>query len=183
VLSSEPGFSEHSGGQGVAPGDLGCVDIYIVAERMMASPELKKIREDVSANWGAKADALSKELREMDDSLSVLPQNDPKVQDLLKKAQLKQQDYQKIVQDRQAELERVNSTQLIEAYGKIRTAVEAVAAKMEYTHIFANREYSRPITTFTLSQTLQELLARPIINDQKADDLTKAVMDELKLQP
>jgi Skp family chaperone for outer membrane proteins len=182
-LAGRYGDSRAVASPGYAAGiKIGTVDIYLVAERMMGAADLKKVREDVAANWQAKADAISKELREMDDNLSVLPQNDPKVQELMKKAQLKQQDYQKVVQDRQQELERVNSSQLIEAYGKIRAAVETIGAKMEYTHIIANREYGRPITTFTLSQTLQELLARPIVNDVKADDLTKAVMAELKLE-
>ena len=162
---------------------IGTVDIYVVAERMMADANLKKIREDASAAWQAKADAINKELKDIDSDLTVLPQNDPKVQEHLKTAQLKQQEYQKIAQERQIELERINSTQLIEAYGKIKAAIDAVATKQEYTHIVANREYDRPITTLTLSQTLQELLARPLVKGVQSDDLTKAVIAELKLTP
>jgi Skp family chaperone for outer membrane proteins len=162
---------------------VGTVDVYAIAEKMMAAPDLKKLREDTSNSYEAKANAINKALKELDDQLKVMPQNDPKVQDLLKDANAKQAEIQKLVQDRQVELERVNSQQLIDAYVKLRVAVETVATKMEYTHILANREYSRQITTVNLSQTLQELLARPIVKGIQADDITKAVMAELKLEP
>jgi len=162
---------------------IGTVDIYVIAEKMMAASDLKKIREDIAAGWQARADIIMKDLKDMDADLAVLPQNDPKVQELLKKAQEKQQEYQKVAQERQIELERVNSQQLIDAYIKIRAAVDAYAAKQEYTHIFANREHDRSITTTTLAQTLQELLARPIIKGSQADDITKAITTELKLDP
>lgn len=162
---------------------IGTVDVYVLAEKMMAAPDLKKLREDTSASFQVKADAINKELKDIDNQLSVMPQNDPKVQELLKVANAKQQDIQKIIQDRQIELERINSQQLIDAYTKLKVAVETVATKQEYTHIFANRENDRQITTVTLSQTLQELLARPIVKGAQADDITKAVAAELKLEP
>lgn len=162
---------------------IGTVDVYAVAEKMMSAPDLKKLREDTSNSYQVKADAINKDLKDIDSQLSVMPQNDPKVQDLLKVANTKQQEIQKLVQDRQVELERINSQQLIDAYTKIRTATAAVATKMEYSHVMANREYDRQITTTTLSQTLQELLARPIVVGVPADDITKAVMAELKLEP
>ncbi len=162
---------------------IGTIDIYAVAEKMMSAADLKKIREDISNSYQFKADVINKELKDIDSQLSVMPQNDPKVQDLLKVAQNRQQEIQKIVQDRQIELEKINSQQLIDAYLKIRVAVEAVATKMEYSHVFASREYDRQITTLTLSQTLQELLARPLVKSAQVDDLTKAVTAELKLEP
>lgn len=160
---------------------FGVVDIFVLAEGLMEVNELKKIRTDAYASWQAKADAIMKDLQELDTELSILPQNDPKAQDILRRAQVKQQDYQKVLSDRGADLERINSSQLIEAYGKIRAAAETVAQRDGYSHIFSNREYTRKITTSTMSQTLQELLARPIINAGQTDDLTKTVMAELKI--
>ncbi len=169
----------------VAPGPMkfGTVDVFVVAEALMEAPELKKMRTDAVSTWQAKSDSINKELKELDTDLSILPQNDPKVQDIMKKVEIKRQDYQKLVQDRMADLERINSTQLIDAYGRIRAAAEKVAAQQEYTHVFSSREYARQITTTSLSQTLQELLARPIINGGQVDDLTKAVLAELKVAP
>jgi Skp family chaperone for outer membrane proteins len=160
---------------------FGVVDVFVIAEGMMEASELKRVRTDAYASWQAKAEAILKDLQELDTELSILPQNDPKAQEVIKRAQVKQQDYQKVIADRTADLERINSSQLIEAYSKIRTAVETVAQREGYSHVFANREYTRKITTTTMSQTLQELLARPIVNAGQVDDLTKAVMAELKI--
>lgn len=162
---------------------IGVVDVFVIAEGLMEASDLKKIRTDAYASWQSKADAILKDLQELDTELSILPQNDPKVQDIIKRAQVKQQDYQKVLSDRAADLERINSSQLVEAYSKIRSAVEAVAQRDGYSHVFSNREYTRRITTTTMSQTLQELLARPIVNAGQIDDLTKTVMAELKIGP
>lgn len=162
---------------------IATIDPYVVSEAMMDDPGLKKIRTDATTAWQARVDAIKRDLEEFDRDLSILPQNDPKVQDTLKKVELKRQDYQKTMSERQADLERINSTQLIDSYKKVRATVEQIAKRQGITHVFSNREYTREITTSTISLTLQELLARPIVNAGQVEDLTKQVMDEMKLKP
>lgn len=161
---------------------IATVDMYWVIEKIMAKDEYKKAREDVSATWTRKAQDIEKQLKEMDSTLQVLAQNDPQVQTLLKQAQEKQAEYQKVQSDRQQELERLNSTQLIDTYKMVREVSAKVAEKMGYTHVFCNRSADRAIATTTVGATLQELLARPMIRGgEGADDLTKAVLQEMKL--
>ncbi|MFN0131665.1 MAG: OmpH family outer membrane protein [Phycisphaerales bacterium] len=164
------------------PVKIGIVDMYWVIEKIMAKDEYKKAREDVAGTWNRKAQEIEKQLKEMDSTLQVLPQNDPQVQTVLKQAQDKQAEYQKVQSDRQQELEKLNSGQLIDTYKMVRETASKVGARMGYTHVFCNRSTERTITTSTVGATLQELLARPLIHGGTgADDLTNAVLQELKL--
>jgi hypothetical protein len=131
--------------------------------------------------WQVRADAIDKELKDLEDQFKVLPQNDPQVPVIQQKAQEKQAEMQKLAQDRQQDLEKMNSSQLIDAYRKVRESVLAVSDRQGYTHVFSQRAYDKPIETVTVATTLQELLARPLVRGVQADDITSLVLTEMKL--
>jgi Skp family chaperone for outer membrane proteins len=178
-----PGSSAVAGSPQADPLKVGTVDVYQIIEKIMGDDVNKKKREDAAAVWQQKAGALEKELRQLEDTFKVLPPNDPQVQELQKQAQTKQAEYQRLAQDRQQDMEKLNSTQLIEAYGRIREATVAVADRMGYTHILVNRRFESRIETSTVTSTVQEFLARPIIKGIASDDITATVMTEMKLAP
>ena len=162
---------------------LGTVDVYLVVEKMMAAESLKQKREDTAAMWQNKASSLEKDLQKLENDFKVLPPSSPQIPDITKQAQDKQAELQKLAQDRQQDLEKVNSAQLIEAYKKVREASVVVGERLGYTHVLSQRGYDKPIETITIATTIQELLARPLVKGIAADDITKAVMTELKLEP
>jgi Skp family chaperone for outer membrane proteins len=182
-LTAGPGRNTAvAGDAGTETLKVGTVDVYVAIEKMMAKDDMKKAREDTTAVWQKKAEAIEKEMRQLEDAFKVLPPNDPQIADLNRQAQAKQAEYQKIAQDRQQDLEKINSAQLIESYKKVREATNAVGERLGYTHVFCNRSFDRPMETVTLATTLQELLARPLVRGIAADDITKPVMAELKLE-
>jgi Skp family chaperone for outer membrane proteins len=162
---------------------LATIDVYLIIEKIMDKPELKKPREDLTNTWTQKGDAMQRELQQLEDKLKIMPKNAPDAQATIQQAEAKQADYQKLAQDRQTELEKLNSTQLIASYKQVRDAAAAVAGRMGYTHVMSNRSFDRPLLTQTLASTLQELLARPLVTGNAADDITNQVMTELKLTP
>jgi Skp family chaperone for outer membrane proteins len=161
---------------------IGTVDVYVAIEKIMAKDDMKKAREDTSALWQSKAQAIEKEMKQLEDTFKVLPKDNPQLDDLTKQAQAKQAEYQKVAQERQQDLERLNASQLIESYKRVREATNAVAQRLGYTHVFCNRSFDRPMETVTVATTLQELLARPLVVGIAADDITKPVLGELKLE-
>ena len=161
---------------------LGTVDVYLVIEKLMATEDLKKKREEAATIWENKAAALQKDLQQLEDSFKVLPQSSPQIPEIQKQAQDKQAELQKVAQDRQQDMEKMNSGQLIDAYKKVRDAGSAVGERLGYTHVLSQRGYDKPIETATVATTIQELLARPLVRGIPADDLTKAVLKELKLE-
>jgi len=169
--------------QGAAPATarIATVDAYIITERLMAADDLKKARENLSNDWNAKLRGIEKEFGEIEQSLNLLAQNDPKYQEQVKKGQQKNIDYQNMIASRDQEVEKLNSNQLITNYQRVVDAVKTIADKGGYTHVFTTRPPSRGITTTTVGATLQEMLARPMMIGPAADDLTKQVLDALKL--
>jgi Skp family chaperone for outer membrane proteins len=160
---------------------IGTVDIYLVSERIMQQEPYRVAREQGDAAYQRQLTAIEDELRQMETRLQALPQNDPQAQDIYTRAQTLQTDYQRIQQERQQELERINSRQLIDAFTQTRGAAADVARRGGYTHIISNRQFDRPIETTTVGATLQEMLARPVLLGIAQDDLTSQVLAELQL--
>ncbi len=161
---------------------LGTVDVYLIVEKLMATEPWKSKREDTNKVWQNKGSILEKDLQQLEDQFKVLPQNSPQIPEIQKQATDKQAELQKLAQDRQQDLEKLNSGQLIDAYKKVRDAAVAVGDRMGYTHILCQRGYEKAIETVTVATTIQELLARPLVRGVASDDITKAVMAELKLE-
>jgi Skp family chaperone for outer membrane proteins len=160
---------------------IATIDTYIVTERLMGADDLKKARESLSNDWNLKLRGLEKEFSDIDQGLQLVTQNDPKYQDLIKRAQGKQQEYQQMLGTRDQEVEKLNSSQLIASHQRVIEIVKQLADKNGYTHVVSTRPISRPIVTTTVGATLQEMLARPVMISPAADDLTKPVLEALKL--
>lgn len=162
---------------------IATVDAYVITEKLMGSEELKRIRDGKALDWESRARTLEKELQDLDQSLAVMSQADPKFNETQRRLVAKQGEYQQVQGQRQQELEALNSKQLIECYLKVVDAIRAVSDEGAYTHVIVTREQGREIKTDTVGATLQELLARPVIKSPANTDLTKAVMAKLKLEP
>ncbi|MEX2218770.1 MAG: OmpH family outer membrane protein [Phycisphaerales bacterium] len=157
------------------------LDIYILVEKILLRPEFKKAQDDLAARWNPRLDALQRDLTRIEQDLQALAQNDPKFQAALRTGREKQDEYERAIQERQSEYEKLSSDQLAGAYAEARATADRIAEQRGYTHVFATRPPSRPMTTSTLGNTLQEFLARPVIKAPEGDDLTAAVAAELRI--
>lgn len=160
---------------------IATIDSFLVIEKLMATDEFKKKLDETAAQWQQRASGIERELQALDDQFKVLAPNSPQVAELQKEAQTKQAEYQRIAQERTQDIERLSSTQLVEVYRRVRESSSAVGERLGYTHVIANRGFEKQIDTRTIAATLQELLARPLIKGVPSDDITKAVLTELKL--
>lgn len=160
---------------------IATVDSFLVAEKLMATDEFKKKLDETAAQWQQRASGIEKELQALDDRFKVLAPNSPQVAEIQKEAQAKQAEYQRLAQERTQDIEKLSSSQLVEVYRRIREGTAAVGDRLGYTHVIATRGFDKPIDTRTIAATLQELLARPLIKGRPSDDITKAVLAELKL--
>jgi len=161
-----------------APMRIATVDVYSIVDKLMQSAESKKSQDDLKAKWEPRLEGLQNDLRKVDADLQALPQNDPRVQDVMKTGRDKQAEYDRAVQDYEA----LSSRQLVDAYTSVRDAANRIATTRGYTHVFVNRPAERPIDTKNLGNTLQEFFARPVIKSPSGDDLTRDVAAELKVE-
>lgn len=163
---------------------IATVDTFAVVEKILDKPNLKKAREDLASQWAARADVAERELDQLQERLQNMQPTDPQARQVFERAQQKQAEYQQLAQQRQDELERMNASQLIDAFKQIRGAAQAVSSRLGYTHVLSSRSESRSLTVDdvpTLGGVLQELLARPVVVGVPADDITAEVMKELSL--
>jgi hypothetical protein len=157
------------------------VDIYSVVQKVMLRPEYKQAQDELKGKWEPRLEAIRADFRKLESDLQVLPQNDPRAQEVIKAGRDKQAEFDKAAQDQNIEYEALSSKQLIDAYTQSRAAAGRVAEQKGYTHVFVNRPPDLAITSTTLGNALQEFLARPIIKSPAGDDLTRAVAGEMKV--
>jgi Skp family chaperone for outer membrane proteins len=160
---------------------IATVDIFEVIERIMQQDQYKLARESLSASWDQRAKAIESDLEALENQFKALRQGDPRAEEILRQAQAKQGEYQKLAQQRHEEIDKLSATQLVECFGKTREAARVVAERLGYSHAIANRSQEREIQGTTVSMTLQELLARPIVKGIPSDDITQAVLADLNL--
>lgn len=158
------------------------VDPFQLIEKMMTAPEPTDARARAVAGTDEKLRTLESELQQIDTRLQGAKPGDAGAQELVTRAQAAQQEYQQLQAQRQADLEKINSAQLIETYGKVTKAATKIAVDRGYTHVIASRSPDRALTTPSVASTLQELLARPVIKSVPGDDLTAAVAAELGIK-
>lgn len=166
---------------GPVPTRIATADIYAVVEQLLKRDEYKKTNDELKAKWTTRLEGLQKEISKLESDLQVVPQSDPKYQDIFKVGQTKQAEFDRLYQDQLKEFESLSSKQLIDAYGKARDALNKIADAKGYSHVLATRSPDRVIQSTNLGNALQELLARPVVKCPPGDDLTKALADEMKV--
>jgi Skp family chaperone for outer membrane proteins len=161
---------------------IATVDIFAIAQSMMNREELKQPRDAVDAQFRTRMEAVEREFEQIENRLrNFQSAADPQVQPLLQQRQQKAEEYQRIVQERQQEIERLNASQLALAYASIRDAAKRIGQERGYTHVMSNRAESRAAQSNTVADALQDMLARPLVMTPQEHDLTDQVAAALNV--
>lgn len=182
ALSSHAGFTGNAAVADGASAELriATVDAFLLAEKVMDQREgMKSKREELVSRWREKVDAIQNELRKLQEQAQILPPSDPKFRDLSNQFQQKQQELQLATQQGTNEVDQLGAEHLVIAYEAVRDTATNVGGRLGYTLIFSSRSAERKIESTSVSATLQEMLARPILKGVEADDITAQVMTEL----
>lgn len=182
MLALGLGFGFASRGGASATPKIATIDIYVIAEKLMARPELDTPRSDLWRQWQDRANAAQSDLGRMQSELQIMPQSDPKRAAKAQEFQAAQGKYQELVQKANEEVEGFRAKQLLDCYAQIRRSADAAAERGGYTHVFVTRLPDAPMQPQSIALAIQEFLARPLIKSDPTDDLTKQVMADLKLE-
>lgn len=169
------------GARGVTP-KIATVDVFVIAEKLMARPELVTPRDELFKTWNDRATAAQAELNKLQTELQVLPQSDPVARVKGQDFQLKRAQFDQLMQQGNTEVEKYRAQQLLDCYTQARAAIDEAADRGEYTHVFVARSRDALIEPQSIALAIQEFLARPAIKYPAEDDLTKQVMADLKLE-
>lgn len=163
---------------------IATVDVLTVVERLASSDRYTPAREQKAKSLAAPIEQINKELDTLRQEITAIPdfQNNAEAQPKIQQFQQKSQNLETLRQTAQNELESFNVAQLQEAYKIAIDTTNAIAGTRGYTHVFATKPFESKMTSTNVNGVLQEMLARPIVRTNMADDLTDAVIKELKLE-
>ncbi|MGE3107171.1 MAG: hypothetical protein AB7G11_06960 [Phycisphaerales bacterium] len=148
-------------------------DVYTIMRRLVDSDEYKPARQPIEERLRA----LAPELRDMEAMLRGLDPKDDAAQAKYKDFVARRREFDHA----REELDSLMGKQFSRAYERVKVAADAVAVRRGYTHIVASRDIDDPPTSDP-DRITQSLLSRPMLYSPLGDDVTKDVMQELKLE-
>lgn len=160
---------------------IATVDIYSLVERMLDRPAAATPRDELANRLNDRINADQKALEALDRELQSMNPSDPRAGARQQEFVTRRDALNRLFQESSEELDRFRAGQLFEAYREARAAADAVAAKAGYTMVISNRAADAELTPQGMALAVQELMARPVLRYDPADDLTKQVEAELKL--
>lgn len=160
---------------------LATADMLKIVEKMVKSDRYAPAREAFNKELTTKLEAMAGDLQALRAQIQASPQNAPETQTLMQNFQARGQEFEQARNEAANRSDEFNARQIAEAYKLVVETVEAQAKKAGYTHVLATRSGPPVLKSSNIAGTVQEMLARPLVVGQAADDLTKVVMDELKL--
>jgi Skp family chaperone for outer membrane proteins len=161
------------------------VDVLTIVDALMMSERYRPARE-------AKGQESQKQMQQMLDTIKFqeleqkivsLAPGSPERVTLEADYQNKQRQAQQLNQQLTEGVAKQFTDQLAECYRLVVETVDKLARDRGYSHVLASRGRDQPLRFDNPTTAVQEILARPLIRGLAADDLTGAVMADLKVSP
>lgn len=156
-------------------------DMFLLLEAMVASDRYKPAREARDAEIKTKYDAIMAELKQLETKIQLIPPGTPEYQNTMQQGQAKEVELRQFTQQASREQDAFVASQVREAYGIVHEAVNTVADRLGYTHVFSTRLDATSMKGDSLAPVMQEILARPLVRGASSDDITDKIRVELKL--
>jgi Skp family chaperone for outer membrane proteins len=172
-----------SGPASTAEQRIATADLFGLIEKIMDRPAMREPRDNLANALNEKVAAAQKVVEALQAELQAMQPADPQAQVRQQQFFERRDEFNRLYQDSAAELDRFRAAQLFEAYREARTGADAVAGRIGYTIVIANRSPEAELAPQGMALGIQELLARPVLRHDAADDITSAIEQELKLAP
>lgn len=164
-------------------------DVLSVAERLMATDKYKSARDTLAATYNKDIAAKLEVMKDVKTKFDALPEaartpesTDATALDLSGRFRTLQQELNQKQSEAQAQIEKFNTTQVIEAYKLIAEGASEMAISLGYTHLIATRSGGFDIRSQNLTGAVQEILARPVLKGPIGDDLTDRLIKQYNLE-
>jgi len=165
----------------VEPARLAVFDVLAVSEKLFLGDRFSPARETRVKQKQDEILAMENSAKEMVEQIQKLPESAPERQGLINTFQAKRDELESAKQRANEELSAFSTDQFSECYKQCIEAANTVARSRGYSHVIASRVGELKFRSKELPAALQEVLARPVLLSGDTDDLTPAVMKELKL--
>lgn len=159
-----------------APAKIATCDVYAVMQVLVESDRYKPTRVSEQDKARAQLKDIADQIKTLEGQLKSMDPKDEKALQVFRDYNTKKEQFQ----ERQSELDEFLGNQFVTAYEEVRKAADAVGEKMGYTHVIASRKASEKPST-DMDKITQQVLSRPVLRSPAGDDITEAVLSELKL--
>ena len=179
------GLGESAQAQGSSqaqPVRIATADILNVVERMFLSDRYRVAREAAVQAANKKLEPMLATRAEIETQARALPPESPELKPLEARYNANEQALQQTQQTEQAQIEASNTQQLTEAYRLVVEKAQALAKSMGYTHVVSTKLDPSGIRSTSVPGAVQEMLGRPFVMGDVADDLTERLIKEFGLE-
>lgn len=163
------------------PARVATVDIYKIANLLMESERFKPALMAERERLTKELEPLETELLQLQQRLGTATPGDNAARDLAQTFQTKRENYLKTRDERSAAFEGRAAKDNLRAYQEAVGVARRLAEARGFTHVIATRTGEETAPPDTGLQFTFGLLSRPVLLSPGGDDLTSAVMAELKL--
>jgi len=162
-------------------GTVGTVDVLRCLERVLESPDYASERQNSATVWNDQIQKLLDEQNAVKAKAGDLKPDDPAAQDLYQQFQSLNQRISSLQKNAVAAIDKLSAEQIAKAYRLIHATIKQVGTDLGYTRVFASRMNTEDIVADNTNSMVQEVLLRPVIYANDANDLTEQVIDALNL--
>lgn len=159
---------------------IATLDTLEICEKLFQSEKYTSARDAVVKPKQATLDEMQQSLVALGGKMQAAG-NGPDAQALNAEFSAKREEFMKFREDANGELMKLNVQQFNECYRLVVETAATVAKSGGYSHVLSSREGGQDFRSADLSGAIQEVLARPVLVRPAGDDITAAVLKELKL--
>jgi hypothetical protein len=159
-----------------APAKIATCDVYAVMQVLVESDRYKPARVSEQDKARGQLKDIADQIKSLEGQLKSMDPKDEKTLQVFRDYNAKKEQFQ----ERQSELDEFLGNQFVTAYEEVRKAADAVGEKLGYTHVIASRKANEKPST-DMDRITQQVLSRPMLRSPASDDITEAVLSELKL--
>lgn len=182
ALLSHERFAQ-AGSQESAPSTpkIATVDALSIVARMLESDAYKQPNLAHAEKFDSELRKMLQELESIRNRALAEPENAETRKALEAEFVEKNTKFEQARATAQQAVEQFNADQVSEAYRLVCEAANALSQTAGYSHVFVSRMASQPIKSNTVAGAVQEMLARPLVRNVPADDLTEQLVRSFKL--
>ena len=166
----------------VEPARIASVDVLGIVARFLESDRYKPANIANAEKYDTKLKALIGELSIIEKQGAGLTQQSPEFPALQQQFQAKQREFDQARGDAQAAVEQFNTDQITESYRLTIEAANSLATQLGYSHVVVSRAGGAKINSNNVAGAVQEIIARPLIMSDPADDLTERLIKQFGLE-
>lgn len=160
---------------------IATVDVLGIAEKLITTDKYRSARDTNTTAQNKMLAELENGLKDLQARIKALP-NDSKDRDaMMAELEKKGDEYRRARDQAVGQVENFNTLQVAEAYKLVIEAAERLGTQKGYTIVIASRSGTPTIRSDNVAGAVQEMLARPVVKADAADDLTAELQKSMGL--